>query len=406
MALVADSYALNQDPNGAAQLLSAWSAEEKEEAVAGAIGAYVSAGRADKVPTVVALAGALGIALPPELAELQLQAEEVGSQEGALVLPEETGEQAELPELTPPPPISPLEQLRRRFLGACVACLASWLVVWVGLMGLLAFLKRRKRRPSETQFAPLAPEPWPGPTSSPTEPAGAGETPTEMPFGEWDEGPDLEESDEPFVGSEQLEESAEEPEPFSGEEGWQAEDEADVAHQGPDTETGEFAGEATIAEEAVQDRNEPPAPPTTLGAYEKPAEEAHDKGSYPPSVAQEDAAGEAAEAGTGAANPAIEQGAERSDELAGGEDELSYPALSASEETSRYSKDLLRIEGVGPEYADLLEAAGAGSVEALARCDPNALYDELVAANERVRRVRRLPFRAEVAHWVEQAKGL
>jgi hypothetical protein len=42
----------------------------------------------------------------------------------------------------------------------------------------------------------------------------------------------------------------------------------------------------------------------------------------------------------------------------------------------------------------------------LARRVPDNLYEAMLAANERVARVRRLPFRSQVADWVEQAKAL
>jgi len=67
--------------------------------------------------------------------------------------------------------------------------------------------------------------------------------------------------------------------------------------------------------------------------------------------------------------------------------------------------DLMRLDGVGSEYADLLEAAGVDSCTELARRNPANLaqtFAELDAA--RPNTVRRVPGETTVAKWVEQAK--
>ena len=69
--------------------------------------------------------------------------------------------------------------------------------------------------------------------------------------------------------------------------------------------------------------------------------------------------------------------------------------------------DLMRISGVGSEFADLLEAAGVDSCAELARRNAANLattFQELVAA--RPGTVRRIPTEAEVARWIEEAKTL
>jgi predicted flap endonuclease-1-like 5' DNA nuclease len=68
--------------------------------------------------------------------------------------------------------------------------------------------------------------------------------------------------------------------------------------------------------------------------------------------------------------------------------------------------DLYRIDGVGSEYADLLEAAGVDSVVELAQRKPDNLVEALMRANEERQLVRSLPNEAAVTRWVEQAKGL
>jgi predicted flap endonuclease-1-like 5' DNA nuclease len=69
--------------------------------------------------------------------------------------------------------------------------------------------------------------------------------------------------------------------------------------------------------------------------------------------------------------------------------------------------DLMRIDGVGPQYSDLLEAAGVGSPAELAQRNPANLaitLQEVVAARPGI--VRRTPNEAEVAGWVAEAGSL
>jgi len=68
--------------------------------------------------------------------------------------------------------------------------------------------------------------------------------------------------------------------------------------------------------------------------------------------------------------------------------------------------DLCRIDGVGGEYADLLEAAGVDTVVELATRNAANLAATLEQVNEEKKLVRRVPAESEVARWVEQAKGL
>ena len=69
--------------------------------------------------------------------------------------------------------------------------------------------------------------------------------------------------------------------------------------------------------------------------------------------------------------------------------------------------DLMRIDGVGSEYADLLEAAGVDSPAELAHRNPAnlaATFEEIDAA--RPDWIRRLPSEATVTGWIEQAKAM
>lgn len=68
--------------------------------------------------------------------------------------------------------------------------------------------------------------------------------------------------------------------------------------------------------------------------------------------------------------------------------------------------DLYRVNGIGSEYAELLEAAGVDTVPELARRRPDNLTAAMAELNAKRPLVRRVPSEAEVTKWVEQAKGL
>ncbi|MCC6627649.1 MAG: DUF4332 domain-containing protein [Chloroflexi bacterium] len=68
--------------------------------------------------------------------------------------------------------------------------------------------------------------------------------------------------------------------------------------------------------------------------------------------------------------------------------------------------DLERINGIGWEYADLLEAAGVDSVPELAQRNGANLHAKLVEVNTAKNLVRRVPTEEQVGRWVTEAKGL
>ncbi|MBR1882110.1 MAG: DUF4332 domain-containing protein [Muribaculaceae bacterium] len=68
--------------------------------------------------------------------------------------------------------------------------------------------------------------------------------------------------------------------------------------------------------------------------------------------------------------------------------------------------DLFRINGVGPQFAELLEAAGVDTVKELRHRVPANLAAKLIEVNEQKHLVRRVPVETEVAKMVEQAKEL
>jgi small subunit ribosomal protein S2 len=68
--------------------------------------------------------------------------------------------------------------------------------------------------------------------------------------------------------------------------------------------------------------------------------------------------------------------------------------------------DLIRVVGVGPEFAELLEASGVDSVPELAQRNVENLVTALTETNDARSLVRRVPSAAEVTDWIEQAKAL
>ena len=68
--------------------------------------------------------------------------------------------------------------------------------------------------------------------------------------------------------------------------------------------------------------------------------------------------------------------------------------------------DLLRIRGVGTDFAELLEAVGVHSVQELADRNPRDLSDALLEANLLKELVRAVPSEKRVEGWVRQARGL
>lgn len=68
--------------------------------------------------------------------------------------------------------------------------------------------------------------------------------------------------------------------------------------------------------------------------------------------------------------------------------------------------DLSRIQGIGTQYADLLEASGVDTVPELAKRKPENLAEKMVEVNNKKNLVRRPPGLARVQNWAAQAKKL
>lgn len=68
--------------------------------------------------------------------------------------------------------------------------------------------------------------------------------------------------------------------------------------------------------------------------------------------------------------------------------------------------DLMRINGVGPQFAELLEAAGVDSVPELAQRNAANLAAKMEEINGTKNLANRNASESEVTKWVEEAKSL
>ena len=68
--------------------------------------------------------------------------------------------------------------------------------------------------------------------------------------------------------------------------------------------------------------------------------------------------------------------------------------------------DLLRVKGVGGEYAALLVAAGVDTLRDLRRRNPTALLAKIIGLNGSSRVVERLPTETMVEGWIDSAGNL
>ncbi len=68
--------------------------------------------------------------------------------------------------------------------------------------------------------------------------------------------------------------------------------------------------------------------------------------------------------------------------------------------------DLMRISGIGEEYADLLEEAGVDTVKELATRNAENLATAMATMNEKKNLTNRVPSAETVAGWVKEAGTL
>lgn len=68
--------------------------------------------------------------------------------------------------------------------------------------------------------------------------------------------------------------------------------------------------------------------------------------------------------------------------------------------------DLFRIKGIGPQYAELLEASGVDTVKELAMRVPANLLNTLIVTSEKKGITKRVPTEKELIRWISEAKEL
>ena len=68
--------------------------------------------------------------------------------------------------------------------------------------------------------------------------------------------------------------------------------------------------------------------------------------------------------------------------------------------------DLFRVDGIGPQFAELLEAAGGDTVKELRHRVPANLAAKLLEVNEEKHLCRRVPVESELQRMIDQAKEL
>ncbi len=68
--------------------------------------------------------------------------------------------------------------------------------------------------------------------------------------------------------------------------------------------------------------------------------------------------------------------------------------------------DLIRIKGIGGEYAELLEASGVDTVKELAQRNAINLHEKMKSVNGEKKLVRQVAARSQVEEWIRQAKRL
>lgn len=68
--------------------------------------------------------------------------------------------------------------------------------------------------------------------------------------------------------------------------------------------------------------------------------------------------------------------------------------------------DLMRINGIGPQTAELLEVAGVDTVKELQHRNAENLHTKMVEANDRRNLTGRVPSAAELQRMIDEAKTL
>jgi len=71
-----------------------------------------------------------------------------------------------------------------------------------------------------------------------------------------------------------------------------------------------------------------------------------------------------------------------------------------------HQADMMRVGGIGPEYADLLAASGVDTIKALRRRNAANLIAAMTQVNTKKRIVQRLPTVEMVQSWIDDATDL
>jgi predicted flap endonuclease-1-like 5' DNA nuclease len=66
--------------------------------------------------------------------------------------------------------------------------------------------------------------------------------------------------------------------------------------------------------------------------------------------------------------------------------------------------DLMRLKGIGPQFSELLEAAGVDTVKELRNRNLSNLAEKLSAIQKAKKITRATPSDTQVARWIEEAK--
>lgn len=66
--------------------------------------------------------------------------------------------------------------------------------------------------------------------------------------------------------------------------------------------------------------------------------------------------------------------------------------------------DMMRISGIGPQFAELLEAAGVDTVKELAQRNADNLAQMMATKNEEKNLTNAVPASSVIAGWIEAAK--
>ena len=71
-----------------------------------------------------------------------------------------------------------------------------------------------------------------------------------------------------------------------------------------------------------------------------------------------------------------------------------------------HQADVMRINGIGSEYADLLASAGVDTIKSLRRRNATNLMVAMTQVNSKKRLVQRLPTVEMVQGWIDEAKAI